>query len=329
MDRRSFLTTGATVALLPLTEAPVFAQARGSGDARLNALFEEIFQEAVQTSPTLATQLGLDKGAEAALKPELRPTRSQFSAATTWRATGERSRNCRRSARHAVRRRPSSTARWSLYQLETADRRRRRGSDIDSAQRPYPIIQQDGAYFSVPDFLNSAHTIDNTADAEAYLSRLEPFAAVLDNEHRRCSATEAARGYPRAGLVARPDARARCASCAGRRPSRARMVESLVRRTAEKDIAGDWQRRATQIVEERSLSRARPPDRADASSCGRRAGPATACGGCRTATRSTRRALRAGDHHQFLARRGPPASGSPQVAEISAPLDTILREAGL
>src|SRR5687767_14326855 len=72
MDRRSVLTTGATVALLPLTEAPVFAQARGSGDARLNALFEEIFQDAVQTSPTLATQLGLDKGPNSALKSKLR-----------------------------------------------------------------------------------------------------------------------------------------------------------------------------------------------------------------------------------------------------------------
>ena len=79
MDRRTFLTTGATVALLPLTEAPAFAQAAaGSGDARLNALFEEIFQEAVRNSPTLATSLGLDKGPFAALKSKFDATNNRF-----------------------------------------------------------------------------------------------------------------------------------------------------------------------------------------------------------------------------------------------------------
>jgi uncharacterized protein (DUF885 family) len=38
-------------------------------------------------------------------------------------------------------------------------------------QRPYPIFQQGGSYFSTPDFLNTAHTIETAADAEAYLSR--------------------------------------------------------------------------------------------------------------------------------------------------------------
>src|SRR4051812_11968345 len=74
MDRRSFLATGATLALLPLTEASVFAAVTtrpGSGDAKLNALFEEIFQERVRTSPELASSLGLDKGPLAALKSKL------------------------------------------------------------------------------------------------------------------------------------------------------------------------------------------------------------------------------------------------------------------
>ena len=41
MDRRSFLATGATVALLPLAEAPAISAVTGragSGDARLNQL---------------------------------------------------------------------------------------------------------------------------------------------------------------------------------------------------------------------------------------------------------------------------------------------------
>src|SRR5437764_1492212 len=76
MDRRAFLASGATVALLPLTEAPAFAIPKpGSGDARLNGLFESIFQERVRTSPPLAPSLGLDRGPNAALKskPDPRP----------------------------------------------------------------------------------------------------------------------------------------------------------------------------------------------------------------------------------------------------------------
>ena len=74
MDRRAFLATGATVALLPLTEAPGIAAVSagaGSGDSRLNALFEDIFQERVRNSPELASSLGLDKGPNAALKSKL------------------------------------------------------------------------------------------------------------------------------------------------------------------------------------------------------------------------------------------------------------------
>jgi len=56
MDRRSFLATSATVALLPLTEAPAIAAAQGgAGDAKLNDLFEAIFQDRVRHNPELAS----------------------------------------------------------------------------------------------------------------------------------------------------------------------------------------------------------------------------------------------------------------------------------
>ena len=76
MDRRSFLLhSGATAAVVPFATGgnmAVAAQApAGPGDARLNALFEEIFQDRVKRSPELATSLGLDKGANARLKSEL------------------------------------------------------------------------------------------------------------------------------------------------------------------------------------------------------------------------------------------------------------------
>src|SRR5436190_23959654 len=76
MDRRQFLTTSSLAAATSLVPTTVKAAAlavapAASGDARLNALFEEIFQDRVQRNPELATSLGLDKGANAHLKSEL------------------------------------------------------------------------------------------------------------------------------------------------------------------------------------------------------------------------------------------------------------------
>lgn len=39
-------------------------------------------------------------------------------------------------------------------------------------QSPFVIKHQDGAYFTIPDFLNAAHTMRGNEDAEAYLDRV-------------------------------------------------------------------------------------------------------------------------------------------------------------
>src|SRR4051794_39310499 len=140
MDRRSFLATGATVALLPLTEAPAFAAiaARaGSGDARINALFEDIFQERVRTSPELATSLGLDKGPNAALKSKLdtRPTAvaRREELARTRRAIARLTAISPATLSDAAK----LNREVVLYSLDVATHAPARW-DIDSAQRPYP-----------------------------------------------------------------------------------------------------------------------------------------------------------------------------------------------
>lgn len=193
MDRRSFLATSATVALLPLTEAPALAATAGDGDAKLNALFEQIFQERVRNSPELATSLGLDKGPNAALKSKL----------DTNSAPVQRSKGLARNRRAIAELNAISPVSLSksgklnrevvVYSLQTNTVAPTRWN-INSAQRPYPITQQGGAYFETPDFLNTSHTIDNAADAEAYLSRLQQFATVLDNDTAE-QKTQAARGF--------------------------------------------------------------------------------------------------------------------------------------
>ena len=322
MDRRSFLTTGATVAVLPLFEAPAFAQA-GSGDARLNALFEELFKELVSTSPTLATSLGLDKGPLAALKSQLDtdpvPVQRRDDLARARRAI---------SRLQAI---PASSLSDSaklnrevvLYQLETSIAAPSRW-DIDSAQRPYPIFQQGGAYFSLPDFLNSAHTIENAADAEAYLSRLGQFATVLDNETAEQRA-QAARGFL-APVWSIDLTLGQMRKLRGAAPEQSTLVESLARRTAEKNIAGDWSRRASQIVgssvypaldrQIAMMEQLRPTSRPGDGAWRLPNGGAIYAEALRQATTTN---FSPEEVHQI---------GLQQVADLSSQLDAILRTAG-
>jgi uncharacterized protein (DUF885 family) len=245
MDRRTFLASSATVALLPLTEAPAVAAVAASGDARLNALFESIFEERVRRSPTLASSLGLDKGPNAALKSQLE----------TRPAAVLRRENLQRNQRAIAQLKAISPATLSdsgklnrevvLYSLETSTVAPSRWN-IASAQRPYPITQQGGAYFEIPDFLNTSHTIDNAADAEAYLSRLNQFATVLDNDTAEQRA-QAARGFL-APAWSIDLALGQMRKLRGAAADQSSMVQSVVKRAGAKGIAGDWQRRTTDIV---------------------------------------------------------------------------------
>jgi uncharacterized protein (DUF885 family) len=326
MDRRSFLATSASAALLPLAEAPAIAQVAakpGNGDAKLNDLFEQIFQDRVRHSPTLASSLGLDKGANAALKSKL-DTRPGAQA---------RREDLQRTQRAIAQLKAISPAMLSdaaklnrevvIYSLETQANAPARW-DIDSAQRPYPIFQQGGAYFSVPDFLNTAHTINSAGDAEAYLSRLNQFASVLDNETSEQPA-QAARGFlaPAWSIDLTLGQMRKLREAPADRNT---MVESLARRTADKNIAGDWRSRAAAIVDKGiypaldrqivAMQALRPTSRPGDGAWRLPNGEAIYAEALRQAT--TTNFSPAGVHRM----------GLQQVAEISAELDTLLKAQG-
>ncbi|HJS40560.1 MAG TPA: DUF885 family protein [Sphingomicrobium sp.] len=248
MDRRNFLATGSAAALgLPLLASShqAAAQAAGSGDAALNAVFDRIFDRMVTSSPGFATSLGLDKGDRAHLRRTFDPKPGPEARAEEVARLKEA-----KAALEAIS--PASlspAARVNreivLYDLDS-DLVAPTRFDLDSVQGPYLISQQDGAYFNVPDFLDSAHPIETAADAEAYLSRLAEFPRILDfetEEQRR----QAARGYL-APAWALELALGQIAKLREQQAESSGMVESLVRRTGEKKIAGDWEARAAKIV---------------------------------------------------------------------------------
>ena len=326
MDRRSFLAAGATVAVLPLAQTPSIAAViakPGSNDAKVNALFEEIFQERVKNSPELASSLGLDKGANTALKSKL----------DTDPAPVQRSKSLARNRRAIARLNAVGPATLSdaaklnrevvLYSLETNTVAPSRWN-IDSAQRPYPITQQGGAYFNTPDFLNTSHTIENAADAEAYLSRLQQLATVLDNDTAE-QRSQAARGFlaPQWSIDLTLGQMRKLRDVA---PEKSTMVDSIVKRTRDRSIAGEWQRRATDIVAKTvypaldrqmvAMGELRPSSRPGDGAWRLPDGDAIYAEALRQATTTN---FTPAEVHQM---------GLTQVAEISAELDKILRSRG-
>ena len=247
MDRRTFIASSGAAALAAGLPAAARAQPRaGSGDAALNALFERIFQQQVRRSPEQATSLGLDKDADAGLKSRLSPRTLAYRAsvlAQNKAALAELAAVDRRTLSPAAKLNLEVVT-YSLTNSTVAPQR----FGIDSAIRPYRIFQQGGAYFSVPDFLNTAHVIDDKDDAEAYLSRLEAFAVALDQDSAM-QRIEAARGYV-APAWSLDLTLGQMAKLREQKAEDSSIVQSLVRRAKAKDIEGRWERRASRIVEE-------------------------------------------------------------------------------
>jgi uncharacterized protein (DUF885 family) len=183
LDRRQLLSAGAAAAALVLAPG---AQAASGESARLTALLDTFFQEDLERQPENATELGLDKGANAPLKARLEDVSTAGMAA-------ERAANLSQ-----------------IRRLKTIDRTKLSGMsavDYDTvlyvAQATQPLLDLDlggrdgfspschvlspitGAYQRMPNFLDEKHSIAAVADADAYLARLDGFATVLDQNTDR------------------------------------------------------------------------------------------------------------------------------------------------
>ena len=199
MNRREVIAALASAAGMPLAygctgDAPP-ADSGADHEADALALLDRIADNLLRLSPESATSLGIDTGARAALRSQLadRSAEGQQRIASQVRA---------------------DLARVSAFDTGAAlarDAHQRRGraqrlcdiafegfalpyGDITVGgwrNTPYVVIQNVGAYLDVPRFLDSDHPIENAADAEAYLARLQSYAKQLDGELGRM---QAARG---------------------------------------------------------------------------------------------------------------------------------------
>ena len=250
-DRRHFvLAATAAGALAPMI--PSLAHADGPGpQARLDALLDEFIRADLVRSPEEATRLGLDVGALAGARGRL-GDRSLAQHAKDKADIADRLRRLAgvdRAALTGLAAVNYDTVTY-IYGLETeANRRFDFGGQRSGS--PYVISQLTGAYQSTPDFLDTAHPIATSDDAEAYLARLEAFARVMDQEG------EVARHDAGLGVVP-PDfilkrTLGQMKQLAATPAATSQLVNSVARRAKEKGIVGDWSARASAIYEAKVL----------------------------------------------------------------------------
>ena len=242
IDRRRLLATSAALAAAP---AAVMAQTTSPEAARLTALLDDFMQRNLVRSPETATSLGLDT-ARLAGEKSLLDDRS-LAASTADKAENYR----RQKALAAINRRALSgmdavnydTVAFVQDVQAEADRQFDYGGSGSGS--PYILTQLTGAYQQVPDFLDTQHSIETRADAEAYLARMRAFAQAMDQE------SEQVRHDAGVGVVP-PDfvidtTLKQMKSFADTPADQATLVTSVARRTKEKGIDGDWSGRATAL----------------------------------------------------------------------------------
>jgi uncharacterized protein (DUF885 family) len=245
LNRRSMLLSAsagaAALALPPLARAQ-------AGD-QLTPLFDQFFAERLQLHPESATQLGMDKGVNADLKGRLSDQSPAGQAAQKAQTESQLKRleAVDRAALSAPDRASYDTILYALKSAVVVQ-----GFDFGGSAfgpSPYIVSQLTGSYQSGPDFLDTKHSIQTAADADAYLSRLAAFSTQIDDNTERMR-HDAALG------VAPPDfildltliqlGKTRTAS-----PEDNLLVTSLARRAAAKGLPDSYAKDAAKLYAER------------------------------------------------------------------------------
>lgn len=246
MNRREALAAIATTAALPLLNG-CNAQPAKNPDADALALLDQIGENYLRFAPEGATTLGIDTGARAALRSQLadRSADGQKKIADIVRQDLERAKAFDTAGLgHATR--TSVEVVRSAYATASEGFALPYGDLTVGSWRntPYVVIQNVGAYLDLPRFLDSDHPVNDAADAEAYLSRLQSYGQQLDGERGRMQAARGQGLVPPAFLIDKALSQMQMSSKSAR--DGGSLVESMARRT--KTIPGNWTERAKTIA---------------------------------------------------------------------------------
>jgi uncharacterized protein (DUF885 family) len=249
LTRRETLGALSATAAFPLLARAAPAFAAPASEAQAKALLASIGEGLLQTQPGQATSLGIDQGARAPFRFRLedRSAAGQARIAATIKADLARAEAIDTSAL-------SFPTRTSVEVVKSAYRTALDGFALPYGDvavggwrnTPYVVIQNVGAYIDTPKFLDADHPIDARADAEAYVARLALYPHQLDGELGRMRAARAKGLVPPAFLIDKALSQLGIALMDAK--GGGSIVDSLVKRTKAKGIAGDWDARARRIV---------------------------------------------------------------------------------
>lgn len=232
----------------PPPPPPVPAETAPEVAAALNSAYDVILREWFVASPIQATVAGLDKGDFAVTKTKLDDRSEAGKASNTARLQRAVSRL------EAIDRNKLSAADRINYDSVLWDNRQQLtlaqtfpfgdyGYLSNGFPAPYVLSQLTGAYCYVPDFLASQHSIENKADAEAYLLRLDDFSRILDQECERVRA-DTGRGIIPPDFVLKATLQ-QLTALRDTDPAYNSMITALDTKTQSAGIAGNWKDEAT------------------------------------------------------------------------------------
>jgi uncharacterized protein (DUF885 family) len=249
-SRRDFIVgTGAAIAIANLP-----ARAAGDADGAAEKLVAEVAEELMIDYPESATSLGIDNGKRAALKSKLCDR-----SATGQQAIAQRVAKRLQRIKAIDTSQLSEAARIDVDVMRTAHEFAAEGFKMpygDSAllnsswsyrNAPYVVAQNTGAFLEIPGMLDEQHSVETSADADAYLVRLELYAGQLDGETGRLKAAAAQNVIAPDFLLDKTLTQIKLAR--GGKIADWMIVQSLAKRT--KEMKGDYAAKAEKIAKDK------------------------------------------------------------------------------
>lgn len=193
INRRDFLS-GIGLAFA-FTNLPAAA---GTADADIEKLLAAMAEELLGEYPENATGLGIDRGERSSLKSQLTDRSAEGQ-----RAIAQRTRARLKRLQAVDLAELGDTTRINVDVMRTAHEFALGGfafpfGDVTTLNQswayrnaPYVVSQNTGAFLEIPNMLDDRHTVESPADAQAYLVRMEAYAAQLDGETGRLKAAAA------------------------------------------------------------------------------------------------------------------------------------------
>src|SRR5690349_20341035 len=167
-------------------------------DAEAERVLADIAEELLADYPESATMLGIDNAGRAGLKSKLADGTAAGQEAVAKRVAARLQRLNALDTQSL-----GAAARVDVDVVRTAHEFTLEGfqfpygdvallnSNWSWRNAPYVVAQNTGAFLEIPGMLDEQHTIHSRADADAYLARMEAYAAQLDGETERLKSAAA------------------------------------------------------------------------------------------------------------------------------------------